>query len=95
MRSLLLLIACLTLMSCATFRTQKPTIALPRLDCSARSPAEPAPRRPKSTQWQAWAGWGTRWMGIAQSEVEKRAAIADCEERYQRDTAAAIKAATE
>jgi hypothetical protein len=34
-------------------------------------------------------------MGIAQSEVEKRAAIADCEDRYQRDTAAAIKAATE
>jgi hypothetical protein len=34
-------------------------------------------------------------MGIAQAEVEKRAAIADCQDRYERDTAAAIKASTE
>ena len=91
MRTLLMLAACLTLLSCRTLQTPKPTIELPPIDCSARAPAEPAPRKPSSTQWQTWAAWGTRWMGVAQAEVEKRAAIADCEDRYVRDANRAIQ----
>lgn len=72
---------------------QKPNIELPPLDCSARAPAEPAPRKPSSTAWQRWAAWGARWMGIAQLEVEKRAATADCEDRYKVEAEKALKEA--
>ncbi len=80
-RATTLLLACLTLMSCASFRTPKAAPEPPRVDCSERAPAEMLPTMPTTTAWQRWAAYSRRLLGVVEAEVTKRAEVADCLDR--------------
>lgn len=53
----------------------------PLIDCSERTPAEPAPAIPGTKRWQEWSAYARRWQGVAIIEVGKRAEVADCLDR--------------
>ncbi len=94
MRTILLMISlALATTSCASWKKPKVDTEPPRIDCSERAPAEPAPaarglQEPTTADWRAWrtygrrwAAYARRWAGVATIEVTKRAEVADCLDR--------------
>lgn len=45
-----------------------------------------APKEPRATApKESWIAYARRWMGVATAEVQKRAEVADCLDRYRRE----------
>ena len=80
-RPLLLLPALCLLASCASWQRVSVAPEPPRIDCSERASAEPLPRQPATTHWLEWAAYSRSLLGVIESEVGKRADVADCLDR--------------
>ena len=82
--TLTLLLAALTLSSCANLRPQPTKPSPPAIDCSERNRAERLPGAPESTDYRRWAAYARRLLGVIEAEVSKRAEVADCLDEYRK-----------
>lgn len=83
MRLLLpLALACLTLSSCKSSSVRAYEPPPPRIDCNERAPAERLAPIPK-TWYGEWDTWAANAIAAYEAEVTKRAATADCMDRYR------------
>lgn len=86
MKTLVVLSLLWTMTSCASFRKAETPIPPPQVSCAERAPAEAAPAAPRATApKESWIAYARRWMGVATAEVAKRAAVADCLDRYRKE----------
>lgn len=53
----------------------------PAIDCAERAPSEPLPRKPDNRQWERWAAYSGRLLGLITIERTQRAETADCLDR--------------
>lgn len=81
MKPLALLCALCLLTSCASWKKVNVEPEPPLIDCGERIPAETLPRLPATTHWLEWAAYGRAMLGVAEAEIGKRVATADCLDR--------------
>lgn len=84
---LMLILAVLTLCSCASWRTGRPSYAPPRIDCAATDlPRAPRPVAPSGdASVPAWQLYAWKWQDYALDVLSQRGDTAQCLDTLRRE----------